>query len=393
MTDTATEGREPDLPKTRASATAPMPNKKSTARVARAQRVIDLESPHGPSPATVCGAHGAERCASLAARSRAVNRNILTLQAISPYHHWMPPTRATSHPSLRSMTGFGRAESGGAGGTVTVEARSVNHRHLDIAIRLPRALSALEMDSRRLIQARVERGRIDVSVQLGPPPGQSTQQIRVDAALASQYIEQARALGLATGLGDEVSLSWVLERPGVVVRTEDSDTAAGVIAWPALEDVLGRALDELVRCRATEGEALAAELYAQHAALRAQVDLIAARTPTALARYQERLRERIAALLGDAVIDQGRIVTEVAIWAEKTEVREELTRLAAHLDQLAMLLDKGGSIGRPLDFLIQELNREVNTIASKADDLELSQSALAAKGIIEKMREQAQNLE
>jgi uncharacterized protein (TIGR00255 family) len=291
------------------------------------------------------------------------------------------------------MTGFGRAESGGNGVTVTVEVRSVNHRHLDIAIRLPRALSALEMDSRRLIQARVERGRIDVSVQLGPPPGQSTQQIRVDAALASQYIEQARALGLATGLGDEVSLSWVLERPGVVVRTEDSDTAAGVIAWPALEDVLGRALDELVRCRATEGEALAAELYAQHAALRAQVDLIAARTPTALARYQERLRERIAALLGDAVIDQGRIVTEVAIWAEKTDVREELTRLAAHLDQLAVLLDKGGSIGRPLDFLIQELNREVNTIASKADDLELSQSALAAKGIIEKMREQAQNLE
>jgi uncharacterized protein (TIGR00255 family) len=291
------------------------------------------------------------------------------------------------------MTGFGRAESGGDGVTVTVEARSVNHRHLDIAIRLPRALSPLEMDSRRLIQARVERGRIDVSVQLGPPPGQSTQQIRVDGALASQYIEQARALGLATGLGDEVSLSWVLERPGVVVRTEDSDTAAGVIAWPALEDVLGRALDELVRCRATEGEALAAELYAQHAALRAQVDLIAARTPTALARYQERLRERIAALLGDAVIDQGRIVTEVAIWAEKTDVREELTRLAAHLDQLAVLLDKGGSIGRPLDFLIQELNREVNTIASKADDLELSQSALAAKGIIEKMREQAQNLE
>src|SRR4029450_1155974 len=256
MTETPTEAREPDLPNTRASATAPMPNKKSTARVARAQRVIDFESPHGPSPATVCGAHGAERCASLAARSRAVNRNILTLQAISPYHHWMPPTRATSHPSLRSMTGFGRAESGGAGVTVTVEARSLNHRHLDIAIRLPRALSALELDSRglrpgavgaldiesrRVIQARVERGRIDVSVQLGPPPGQSTQQIRVDAALASQYIEQARALGLATGLGDEVSLSWVLERPGVVVRTEDSDTAAGVIAWPGLRDGVGGA--------------------------------------------------------------------------------------------------------------------------------------------------------
>jgi uncharacterized protein (TIGR00255 family) len=160
-----------------------------------------------------------------------------------------------------------------------------------------------------------------------------------------------------------------------------------------LADVLGRALDELVTSRATEGEALGAEFHALHAALRAQVDAVAVRTPAALARYQERLRERIAALLGETVVDQARLMTEVAIWAEKTDVREELTRLSAHLDQLQALLDKGGSVGRALDFLIQELNREVNTIGSKADDLELSQAALAAKGIIEKMREQAQNLE
>jgi uncharacterized protein (TIGR00255 family) len=290
------------------------------------------------------------------------------------------------------MTGFGRGEAGGDGAAVTVEARSVNHRHLDIALRLPRTLGAFEMDARRLIQSRLERGRIDVTVQVGPAPGQSTQQIRVDTALAAQYVEQARALGRAAGLGEDVTLSWVLERPGVV-RTEDSETSAGVIAWPALAEVLGRALDELVACRATEGEALGAELRAQHTALRAQVDIIAARTPAALARYQERLRERIGALLGEVVLDEGRILTEVAIWADKTDVREELTRLAAHLERLAVLLDKGGSVGRALDFLIQELNREVNTIASKADDLELSQSALAAKGIIEKMREQAQNLE
>src|SRR6058998_3118664 len=126
----------------------------------------------------------------------------------------MTPSRSTPIPALRSMTGFGRAEATGDAATVTVEARSVNHRHLDIAFRLPRALSAFEMDARRLIQARVERGRIDVSV----PPGQSTQQIRVDIAIAAQYIDQARALGRATGLGDEVPLAWVLERPGVVVR-------------------------------------------------------------------------------------------------------------------------------------------------------------------------------
>jgi uncharacterized protein (TIGR00255 family) len=123
------------------------------------------------------------------------------------------------------------------------------------------------------------------------------------------------------------------------------------------------------------------------------VDLIAARTPLALARYQERLRERIASILGEVALDEGRIITEVALWAEKTDIREELTRLRAHVEQLTLLLDKGGAVGRALDFLVQELNREVNTIASKADDLELNQAALAAKGIIEKMREQAQNLE
>src|SRR5437660_11485625 len=110
----------------------------------------------------------------------------------------MPPTRPTSHPSLRSMTGFGRAEAGGDGVAITVEARSVNHRHLDIALRLPRALGAFELDARRLIQARVERGRLDVSVQLGPPPGQSTQQIRIDPALAAHYIERARDPGRGT---------------------------------------------------------------------------------------------------------------------------------------------------------------------------------------------------
>src|SRR5438309_2338615 len=162
MTETPTEAREPDLPNNRASATAPMPKRKSAASVARAQRVIDFEARlarRGPSPATACSAHGAERGASLAARSRAVNRNVLTLQAISTYDHWMPPTRPTPHPSLRSMTGFGRAEAVGDGVAITVEARSVNHRHLDIAFRLPRALSAFEMDARRRAARAARRAR------------------------------------------------------------------------------------------------------------------------------------------------------------------------------------------------------------------------------------------
>src|SRR5437773_2463891 len=208
----------------------------------------------------------------------------------------MTPTRAARVSSLRSMTGFGRAEVSAGPVAISVEARSLNHRHLDAA-------------------------------------------------------------------------------------------------WPILSAALTRALDALVARRTAEGEALGAELQKLTADLRAQTDLVEARVPAAVARREARLRERIRALLGEAPIDQARILGEVAIWAEKTDVREELTRLRAHLEQCSLVLAGGGAVGRPLDFLIQELNREVNTIASKADDLEVSQAALAAKGLIEKIREQVQNLE
>ena len=320
--------------------------------------------------------------------SWAVNRNILTLQTISPHNVWMISTPA----AVCSMTGFGRAEAGGPTVSLVAEVRSVNHRHLDLALRLPRALAAFETDARRLIQRHLERGRVDVSVQLGPAVGAPAQQVRVDAALAAEYVARARELGRVANIAGDVTLAWVLERPGVV-RLEEVDAPAPEALWPLLAEALARALDELVARRRVEGAALGTELAALLAELRAQVEVVSARVPGALARYQERLRERIRALLGDASADQGRVLTEVAVWAEKTDVHEELTRLRAHLEQLALVLDRGGACGRALDFLIQELNREVNTIASKADDLEISQAALAAKGVIEKMREQVQNLE
>ena len=289
------------------------------------------------------------------------------------------------------MTGFGRGEASAGAIAITVEARSVNHRHLDVALRLPRALAAREMDARRLIQSRLERGRVDVTVQVGDVGERSCQQVRIDTALAREYVARARELGTAIGVTGDVTLAWILERPGVV-RTEDANVPEETL-WPVLADALGRALDALVGRRNAEGEALAAELRALHADLAAAVEAIAARAPAATARREERLRERLRALLGAVPIDEGRIAAETAIWADKTDVTEELARLRAHLAQLASTLDKGGAVGRPLDFLLQELFREVNTIAAKADDLEVSQSAIAAKGILEKMREQVQNLE
>ncbi|MGH7388801.1 MAG: YicC/YloC family endoribonuclease [Candidatus Rokuibacteriota bacterium] len=290
------------------------------------------------------------------------------------------------------MTGFGRAEAIGDTIAVTVEIRSVNHRHLDLALRLPSVLAPLELDARRLVQARLERGRVDIGVQLAPAGGQPTQDVRVNEALARRYADQARQVGRDIGLAGEPSLAWVLERPGVL-EIADVTPPSPAVAWPLLERALAGALDALVARRAAEGAALATELRGLLTDLGTEVDAMATRAPLASARRGERLRERLRALLGEVPLDESRIVTEVAVWAQKTDVAEELARLRAHLDEFALMLDKGGPVGRPFDFLIQELNREVNTVAAKADDLELSQAALTAKGVIEKMREQVQNLE
>lgn len=296
---------------------------------------------------------------------------------------------------VRSMTGFGRAEVRGDTLVVTVEARSVNHRHLDVALRLPRALASLELDARRAVAARLERGRVDVTVQVAAIADQATQRVVTDAVLAREYLARARALGAELadlGVGGGISLEWLLQRPGVV-RVEEAEPTEAAVPLSLLEQALGRALDELVERRTAEGERLAQELRSLHGELGGIVETMAARAPVGAARREERLRERLRGLLGAAGVDEARILTEAAVWADKADIAEELTRLRAHLAELAIVLDKGGAIGRALDFLLQELGREVNTVASKADDLELSQAALAGKGVLEKMREQVQNLE
>lgn len=291
---------------------------------------------------------------------------------------------------IRSMTGFGRAEVSHGAVVVTVEARSVNHRHLDVALRLPRALAGLELDARRLVQSRLERGRVDVAVQLALQAGQAPARVKLDVDLAREYLAQARTLAATLDARGEADLAWVLDRPGVLRMEEAEATPAE--PWPALAEALGLALDELVARREAEGERLARELRALHAELSALVATLAARAPAAAARREERLRERLRSLLGEGV-DEGRILTEAAVWADRSDVSEELARLRAHLAEITLLLDKGGPVGRPLDFLLQELHREVNTVGAKADDLEMSQSMLAAKGVLERIREQVQNVE
>lgn len=290
------------------------------------------------------------------------------------------------------MTGFGRAESTGETYLITVEARSVNHRHLDIALRFPKALGNLEPDARRLIAARLERGRVDVTLQLAPASGRPEHRIVTDAVLARAYVERARALGAEIGVPGDVDLGWVLERAGVV-RVEDVEPPEPPAVWPSVADALGRAVDQMCAQRAAEGATLSAELQTLLANLEGEVRTMASRAPAAAARRETRLRERLHSIVGGLGIDETRILTETAAWAERTDVTEELARLGSHVEQFRSMLGKGGPVGRALDFVIQEMHREVNTVGSKADDLEVSQAVVAAKGVLEKMREQTQNVE
>jgi uncharacterized protein (TIGR00255 family) len=292
---------------------------------------------------------------------------------------------------IRSMTGYGRAEATGEKIAVSVEARSLNHRHLDIALRLPRSLAGLEPEARRLIQGQIQRGRLDVSVS-ARPVAEAGNALTLDTALARHYVEQAQALSDVLGFRAAPTIEWLLERPGVVTLGEPEPVAPEA-GWPVLAEALARAMEELVARREAEGEALGKEFAALHGALAVEVERMADRAPIAVSRRFARARERLQALLADIPLDEGRLAMEAAVWAEKTDVSEELARLRAHLGQFAGLLKDGGPIGRPLDFLVQEMNREVNTVASKVNDLELSQLALACKGHLEKIREQVQNVE
>jgi len=293
---------------------------------------------------------------------------------------------------IRSMTGYGRAEATGARTILTVECKSVNHRHLDVALKLPRVLTAFESDARRLIQSVLPRGRIDVSCTLTAAEGTVLTPLTVNVAQAKEYADAARKVAESLDLADGPSLAWVMGQSGVLTREEQTPVAPED-AWPLLEQALSAALAELVERRETEGAALAQELANLGSVLAGYVETVAQRAPASVERRAARLRERMQTILAGAELDHARLATEVAVWADKTDVSEELARLRAHLAQLTALLAGEGPVGRTLDFLIQEIHREVNTIGSKADDLEISQAVIAAKSALEKMREQVQNVE
>ncbi|HSK05676.1 MAG TPA: YicC/YloC family endoribonuclease [Kofleriaceae bacterium] len=284
------------------------------------------------------------------------------------------------------MTGYGRGVAEQDGRRATIEVRSVNHRFLDLKLRGTPVPPALEEQIAARVRASIERGAVTVSVHVVAPPGEASARIDPDAARRAYDMLSALAIRLGVGPPD---LALVLAQPGVVVAAEP----AGDDPDPRALAALDAALAQLDRMRTTEGGALAAELRArldELAALRAAIAGLAAAVPAQLAR---RLAERVRRLLEDAELDPGRLAQEAAVLADRADVTEELVRLASHVDQARALLEAPGAVGRRLDFLVQEIGRELNTIGSKSASAEISTAVVDAKAVLEKVREQAQNVE
>lgn len=289
------------------------------------------------------------------------------------------------------MTGYGRKEASGEAGHFTIEIRSVNNRYIDVQVKVPRGLSLLELRVKKAVQERCSRGRFDVMVTRNNDREKATRLV-VDDVLAAQYVGILRDLKTRYGLAGEVDLALVAGIQNIITMTEVSEDleAIGVL----LAGGLAAALDELDRMRQDEGAALVRDITGRINAIEAMVRAIAAQSPLTVEKARKRMADTLAKLLQEQ-LDPVRLAQEIAILAERTDVTEELTRLDSHLAQFrAMLTDtKEEAVGRKLDFLLQEMGREVNTIASKCQDAAIALDVVQSKAELEKIREQVQNIE
>ena len=290
---------------------------------------------------------------------------------------------------MRSMTGCGRSQQREGTWEVTVELKAVNHRFLDIACRLPRSLAFLDEIVRKALNARLQRGHVDVFVTVARTDA-SDRQVQVDEALAAAYRDAAVRLAEVLGRAQRLDLAQLMAMEGVVTVTESDMDEEAVSA--ACRRAMDEAIDQLCAMREREGESLRADLTVHLDAAAALRENILLRAPKVVEDYRTRLQQRLAQLGADGVEPQ-RVAQEVAIMADRCAIDEELSRLESHIGQLRAYLDTKGEIGKKLDFLIQEMNREANTIGSKASDAQIAQQVVDLKSEIEKLREQVQNVE
>lgn len=291
---------------------------------------------------------------------------------------------------IKSMTGFGRGEISKNGKEFTVEIKTVNHRYSDVFIKMPRQISFLEDKVRELVGKTISRGKIDVFVTYYNY-SEDSKHVSFDEPLSKAYITAVETLRDKYGLADDITVSLISKFPDVL-KVEQAEEDEELL-WLLLREATGKALDALIRMREVEGEGLKNVLLERADYVEGIIGEIGKRAPEVPKDYKLKLTARIKDLLDQQVVDENRIATEVAIFADRCSIDEELVRLASHISQMREAFTLSIPIGRKLDFLVQEMNREINTIGSKANDLTITKNVVEIKSEIEKIREQIQNIE
>lgn len=290
---------------------------------------------------------------------------------------------------LRSMTGFGHCEYTENDITVTVEIKTVNHRYCDIFLRIPKQISSLEEQVRSLVNDRIHRGKIDVYINYDNKSS-NDQEVILDESLAKAYYSALKKITDNLGLRDDITASTIARFPDIikVEKKEDNDYIAEI-----LKKAVSVAIDEVIEMRTREGQKLKENLFDILGNIEKFIEKIEQKAPIVVEEYKEKLEQRLSELIDIQKVDPARIATEVALFADKCNIDEELTRLNSHISQMRDMLNAGSPVGKKADFLIQEMNREVNTIGSKANNLDITRNVVELKSEIEKLREQIQNIE
>ncbi len=291
---------------------------------------------------------------------------------------------------IKSMTGFGRCENLQGNRKFTVEMKAVNHRYFDVGIKMPKKLSFFESAIRTLLKEYIQRGKVDVFITYEDFTEENVS-LKYNESIAAEYVKYYRRMAQAFQLEDNVKVTDLARCPEVLTMEEQAADEKEI--WAALEKALRGASEQFVEARIREGEALKKDIFEKLDGMLRDVSAIEARFPQIMEAYREKLANKVKELLGDTQIEESRLAAEVVLFADKICTDEETVRLRSHIEGMRTALEGGGSIGRKLDFIAQEMNREANTILSKANDLETSNLAINLKTEIEKVREQIQNIE
>lgn len=291
---------------------------------------------------------------------------------------------------IKSMTGFGRCEVQKEARKFTVELKSVNHRYLDVNIRMPKKMNYFETSIRSLLKSYANRGKVDIFITY-EDASQAQMAVKYNAVLAEEYLGYLKKMSEEFGLENDVKVSTIARFPEVFTMEEQTEDEEEL--WNGLKEALQGAFEQFVETRTAEGAHLKKDIEEKLSVLEEHISIVEERSPQIVAEYREKLEEKVKELLEDTQIEENRIAAEVVIFADKICTDEEVVRLKSHINHMRATLEENEGIGRKLDFIAQEMNREANTILSKANDLEVSNHAISLKTEIEKIREQIQNIE